>query len=185
MYIVVDLISALLLSFQDIWYSTYLVLCLKITFMLVGIQLFMAQKIFTLLCYFKQHTVWNSSDNFLKLLMIGFFAFVLFLSDKILRCFITPKKMGFTLIVRYSSWILKALALFNSDVKLLRTILQHSPFALDNSHAAYDNFWRKPSIWMLRILIFRKFCPTHLHIAGNEAQSWYWVFCKQRHGFYM
>ena len=145
MYIVVDLISALLLSFQDIWYSTYLVLCLKITFMLVGIQLFMAQKIFTLLCYFKQHTVWNSSDNFLKLLMIGFFAFVLFLSGKILRCFINPQKMGFTLIVRYSSWISKALALFNSDVKLLRTILQHSPFALDNSHTAYDNFRRKPN----------------------------------------
>ena len=30
--------------------------------------------------------------------------------------------------------------MFNSDVKSLRTILQHSPFALDNSHAAYDNF---------------------------------------------
>lgn len=168
MYIVVDFISALLLSFQDIWYSTYLVLCLKITFMLVGIQLFMAQKIFTLLCYFKQHTVWNSSDNFLKLLMIGFFAFVLFLSCKILRCFINTQKMGFTLIVRYSSWILKALALFNSDVKLLHTILQHSPFALDNSHAAYDNFWRKTSILNVENSNFQEI------LSDTFAHCWKW-----------
>lgn len=33
--------------------------------------------------------------------------------------------------------------MFNSDVKSLRTILQHSPFALDNSHAADDNFLKK------------------------------------------
>lgn len=182
MYIVVDLISALLLSFQDIWYSTYLVLCLKITFMLVGIQLFMAQKIFTLLCYFKQHTVWNSSDNFLKLLMIGFFAVVLFLSGKILRSSINPQKMGFTLIVKYFSWISKALAVFRCEVVMyyftefsIKTILM----------LLMTIFEENLQFWMLRILIFRKFCPTHLHIAGNEVQSWYWVFCKQRHGFYM
>ena len=114
------------------------------------------------------HTVWNSSDNFLKLLMIGFFAFVLFLSGKILRCFINPQKMGFTLIVRYSSWISKVLAVFNSDVKLLRTILQHSPFALDNSHAANDNLWRKPSILNVENSNFQEI------LSDTFAHCWKW-----------